>query len=184
MNSFRRLCGRIFCYYCSNNFVTTKHSGKKERCCRECYSQHGDVVERFTRAELGPAEAQTPPDGGAGPESHPQPAPYKPTPRVTGDWARCVHAPHRSAVCAVYTTRTVRPRVLCLHFSLFSSVHAMFFMSLFISHIYMSAIHYSMLYSLIYINIPFTVIFTIFILESLLFILYTLYTRIVTILNC
>ncbi|XP_030228473.1 FYVE and coiled-coil domain-containing protein 1 [Gadus morhua] len=78
-----RLCGRIFCYYCSNNFVTTKHSGKKERCCRECYSQHGDVVERFTRAELGPAEAHTPPDGGAGPESHPQPAPYKPTPRVT-----------------------------------------------------------------------------------------------------
>ncbi|CAL8307816.1 unnamed protein product [Lota lota] len=77
-----RLCGRIFCYYCSNNFVTTKHSGKKERCCRECYTQHGDVVERFTQAELGPAEAQTPP-AGPGPESHPQPAPYKPTPRVT-----------------------------------------------------------------------------------------------------
>ncbi|KAG9333024.1 hypothetical protein JZ751_013900, partial [Albula glossodonta] len=35
-----RLCGRIFCYYCSNNFVMTRHSGKKERCCRDCYSQH------------------------------------------------------------------------------------------------------------------------------------------------
>ncbi|XP_052383349.1 FYVE and coiled-coil domain-containing protein 1-like isoform X2 [Oncorhynchus keta] len=43
-----RLCGRIFCYYCSNNFVMTKHSGKKERCCRECYTQHRAVVERFT----------------------------------------------------------------------------------------------------------------------------------------
>ncbi|CAB1314233.1 unnamed protein product, partial [Coregonus sp. 'balchen'] len=43
-----RLCGRIFCYYCSNNFVMTKHSGKKERCCRDCYSQHSAVVERFT----------------------------------------------------------------------------------------------------------------------------------------
>ncbi|KAK0149681.1 FYVE and coiled-coil domain-containing protein 1 [Merluccius polli] len=77
-----RLCGRIFCYYCSNNFVMTEHSVKKERCCRECYTQHSDVVERFTQAELGPAEAQTAPTG-AGTESHPQPAPYKPTPRVT-----------------------------------------------------------------------------------------------------
>lgn len=40
-----RLCGRIFCYYCSNNLAMTKH-GKKERCCRECYTQHNAVVER------------------------------------------------------------------------------------------------------------------------------------------
>ncbi|KAG7283644.1 hypothetical protein CRUP_020417 [Coryphaenoides rupestris] len=81
-----RLCGRIFCYYCSNNFVMTKYGGKKERCCRECYTQHSDVVERFTEAELGLADAQTRPAGpGAGPESRPQPPPlYKPTPRVTG----------------------------------------------------------------------------------------------------
>ncbi|XP_067086634.1 FYVE and coiled-coil domain-containing protein 1 [Osmerus mordax] len=77
-----RLCGRIFCYYCSNNFVTTKHSGKKERCCRECYTQHSAVVERFTQAELSPSETQPPPLE-AGPQPHPQPAPYKPTPRVT-----------------------------------------------------------------------------------------------------
>uniref|UniRef100_A0A673AAD2 FYVE and coiled-coil domain-containing protein 1 n=1 Tax=Sphaeramia orbicularis TaxID=375764 RepID=A0A673AAD2_9TELE len=77
-----RLCGRIFCYYCSNNFVMTKHSGKKERCCRDCYSQHSAVVERFTEAELSPSDIQSPPPG-AGPQPPPQPAPYKPTPRVT-----------------------------------------------------------------------------------------------------
>ncbi|XP_023582083.1 FYVE and coiled-coil domain-containing protein 1 [Trichechus manatus latirostris] len=32
-----RICGRIFCYYCCNNYVVTKHSGKKERCCRACF---------------------------------------------------------------------------------------------------------------------------------------------------
>ncbi|XP_055514144.1 FYVE and coiled-coil domain-containing protein 1 isoform X1 [Leucoraja erinacea] len=42
-----RLCGRIFCYYCSNNFVMTKHCGKRERCCRACYSEHSAVVQRF-----------------------------------------------------------------------------------------------------------------------------------------
>ncbi|XP_062411898.1 FYVE and coiled-coil domain-containing protein 1-like [Sardina pilchardus] len=69
-----RLCGRIFCYYCCNNFVITKHSSKKERCCRECYTQNSAVVERFTPAELHTHPAQP----------HDQPAPpYKPTPRVT-----------------------------------------------------------------------------------------------------
>ncbi|XP_041791525.1 FYVE and coiled-coil domain-containing protein 1 [Chelmon rostratus] len=77
-----RLCGRIFCYYCSNNFVMTKHSGKKERCCRDCYTQHSAVVERFTEAELSPSDTQPPPPG-AGPQPPPEPAPYKPTPRVT-----------------------------------------------------------------------------------------------------
>ncbi|XP_008291446.1 FYVE and coiled-coil domain-containing protein 1 [Stegastes partitus] len=77
-----RLCGRIFCYYCSNNFVMTKHSAKKERCCRDCYSQHSAVVERFTEAELSPSDVAPPPPG-AGPQPPPEPAPYKPTPRVT-----------------------------------------------------------------------------------------------------
>nr|XP_019936797.1 PREDICTED: FYVE and coiled-coil domain-containing protein 1 [Paralichthys olivaceus]XP_019936798.1 PREDICTED: FYVE and coiled-coil domain-containing protein 1 [Paralichthys olivaceus] len=77
-----RLCGRIFCYYCSNNFAMTKHSGRKERCCRECYTQHSAVVERFTEAELSPSDIQPPPPG-AGPQPSPEPAPYKPTPRVT-----------------------------------------------------------------------------------------------------
>ncbi|KAF4096373.1 FYVE and coiled-coil domain-containing protein 1 [Onychostoma macrolepis] len=75
-----RLCGRIFCYYCSNNYVMTKNS-KKERCCRECYTQHSAVVERFTKAELNSSsEDQPPPHANAA--SQPPP-PYIPTPRVT-----------------------------------------------------------------------------------------------------
>lgn len=83
-DSFFRLCGRIFCYYCSNNYVMTKQSGKKERCCKECYSEHSAVVERFTAAELSPSDSQPPPPGAAA-ASPPEPAPYKPTPRVTGE---------------------------------------------------------------------------------------------------
>ncbi|XP_017262806.1 FYVE and coiled-coil domain-containing protein 1 isoform X2 [Kryptolebias marmoratus] len=78
-----RLCGRIFCYYCSNNFVLTKHSGKKERCCSDCYTQHSAVVERFTEAELSPSDVPPPPSEAAPPQPPPEPAPYKPTPRVT-----------------------------------------------------------------------------------------------------
>ncbi|XP_055457610.1 FYVE and coiled-coil domain-containing protein 1 isoform X1 [Psammomys obesus] len=36
-----RICGRIFCYYCCNNYVVTKPSGKKERCCRACFQKFG-----------------------------------------------------------------------------------------------------------------------------------------------
>lgn len=77
-----RLCGRIFCYYCSNNFVLMKHSEKKERCCSDCYAHHSAVVERFTEAELSPSNVPPPP-AGAGPQPPPEPAPCKPTPRVT-----------------------------------------------------------------------------------------------------
>ncbi|KAI4894239.1 hypothetical protein NFI96_025427, partial [Prochilodus magdalenae] len=76
-----RLCGRIFCYYCSNNYVMTKYGGKKERCCRECYTQHSAVVERFTRGELNsPQEPPTPPGRTHAASTPPA---YKPTPRVT-----------------------------------------------------------------------------------------------------
>ncbi|KTF75403.1 hypothetical protein cypCar_00019035 [Cyprinus carpio] len=75
-----RLCGRIFCYYCSNNYVMTKTS-KKERCCQECYTQHNAVVERFTKAELNSlSENQPPPHANAAGQP---PPPYIPTPRVT-----------------------------------------------------------------------------------------------------
>ncbi|XP_068944455.1 FYVE and coiled-coil domain-containing protein 1 [Petaurus breviceps papuanus] len=37
-----RICGRIFCYYCCNNYIMTKHSGKKERCCRACFRKYTD----------------------------------------------------------------------------------------------------------------------------------------------
>ncbi|XP_066528587.1 FYVE and coiled-coil domain-containing protein 1 [Hoplias malabaricus] len=76
-----RLCGRIFCYYCSNNFVMAKYGGKKERCCRECYTQHSAVVERFTRTELN--SPQEPPKPAGHTHTASPPPPYKPTPRVT-----------------------------------------------------------------------------------------------------
>ncbi|KAM6170602.1 FYVE and coiled-coil domain-containing protein 1 isoform 2-T2 [Rhynchocyon petersi] len=34
-----RICGRVFCYYCCNNYIPSKHSGKKERCCRACFAR-------------------------------------------------------------------------------------------------------------------------------------------------
>ncbi|KAA0706649.1 FYVE and coiled-coil domain-containing protein 1 [Triplophysa tibetana] len=75
-----RLCGRIFCYYCSNNFVLTKN-GKKERCCRDCYTQHNTVVERFTSTELN---SQSENETSSHENAACQPAPpYIPTPRVT-----------------------------------------------------------------------------------------------------
>ncbi|MBN3274717.1 FYCO1 protein, partial [Polyodon spathula] len=73
-----RLCGRIFCYYCSNNFVMTKHSGKKERCCRECYMQHSAVIERFSQADA--CSALETPEGSPSLSAQ---APPRPTPSVT-----------------------------------------------------------------------------------------------------
>ncbi|XP_023384789.1 FYVE and coiled-coil domain-containing protein 1 [Pteropus vampyrus] len=37
-----RVCGRVFCYYCCNNYVVTKQSGRKERCCRACFQKLGE----------------------------------------------------------------------------------------------------------------------------------------------
>lgn len=37
-----RICGRVFCYYCCNNFVLTKPSGRKERCCRACFQKFSE----------------------------------------------------------------------------------------------------------------------------------------------
>ncbi|MGH0123696.1 UNVERIFIED_CONTAM: hypothetical protein FKN15_019399 [Acipenser sinensis] len=74
-----RLCGRIFCYYCSNNFVMTKHSGKKERCCRECYMQHSAVIKRFSQADA--CSAPETPEGSPSLSAQPPP---RPSPSVTG----------------------------------------------------------------------------------------------------
>ncbi|XP_014914464.1 FYVE and coiled-coil domain-containing protein 1 [Poecilia latipinna] len=65
-----RVCGRIFCYGCSNNFVLTKHSGKKERCCSDCYVQHNAVEEKFIEPEMSSSAR-------AGPQPPPEPAPPK-----------------------------------------------------------------------------------------------------------
>ncbi|KFV87962.1 FYVE and coiled-coil domain-containing protein 1 [Struthio camelus australis] len=40
-----RMCGRVFCYYCCNNYMVTKHAGKKERCCRACFNKPRVVVD-------------------------------------------------------------------------------------------------------------------------------------------
>ncbi|XP_037705074.1 FYVE and coiled-coil domain-containing protein 1 isoform X2 [Choloepus didactylus] len=56
-----RVCGRIFCYYCCNNYILTKHSGKKERCCRACFqklnegaSSPDSTSSGTSQGELGP----------------------------------------------------------------------------------------------------------------------------------
>ncbi|XP_033020977.1 FYVE and coiled-coil domain-containing protein 1 isoform X1 [Lacerta agilis] len=38
-----RMCGRIFCYYCCNNYAMSKHTGNKERCCRACFKKASAV---------------------------------------------------------------------------------------------------------------------------------------------
>ncbi|XP_031415542.1 FYVE and coiled-coil domain-containing protein 1 isoform X2 [Clupea harengus] len=48
-----RLCGRSFCYYCCSNTVSTQQGGTRERCCKDCYTQHSAVVERHPQEELG-----------------------------------------------------------------------------------------------------------------------------------
>ncbi|XP_007421784.1 FYVE and coiled-coil domain-containing protein 1 [Python bivittatus] len=40
-----RMCGRIFCYYCCNNYAFSKQTGKKERCCRACFKKLSDPVD-------------------------------------------------------------------------------------------------------------------------------------------
>ncbi|XP_066483716.1 FYVE and coiled-coil domain-containing protein 1 [Tiliqua scincoides] len=34
-----RMCGRIFCYYCCNNYAVSKLTGRKERCCQACFKK-------------------------------------------------------------------------------------------------------------------------------------------------
>uniref|UniRef100_A0AAR2LHD9 FYVE and coiled-coil domain-containing protein 1 n=1 Tax=Pygocentrus nattereri TaxID=42514 RepID=A0AAR2LHD9_PYGNA len=48
-----KLCGRPFCYYCCSNTVSTQQGGSRERCCKDCYTQHSAVVERHPQEELG-----------------------------------------------------------------------------------------------------------------------------------
>ncbi|KAI4878306.1 hypothetical protein NFI96_019295 [Prochilodus magdalenae] len=48
-----KLCGRPFCYYCCSYTVSTQRGGSRERCCKDCYTQHSAVVERHPQEELG-----------------------------------------------------------------------------------------------------------------------------------
>uniref|UniRef100_A0A8C3UJS7 FYVE and coiled-coil domain-containing protein 1 n=1 Tax=Catharus ustulatus TaxID=91951 RepID=A0A8C3UJS7_CATUS len=72
-----RMCGRIFCYYCCNNYMVTKPGGKKERCCRACFNKPRVIVDSTddsgssanqegSPASLeSPVEASKPPDDAA-----------------------------------------------------------------------------------------------------------------------
>ncbi|XP_040301050.1 FYVE and coiled-coil domain-containing protein 1 isoform X2 [Herpailurus yagouaroundi] len=69
-----RICGRIFCYYCCNNYVLTKHGGKKERCCRACFRKFSDGAGSPDSASSGtsqgePSPALSPAPGRAGPQA-------------------------------------------------------------------------------------------------------------------
>ncbi|XP_028300186.1 FYVE and coiled-coil domain-containing protein 1 isoform X2 [Gouania willdenowi] len=75
-----RICGRIFCYYCSNFQVTTKQNEKKERCCKDCNTQHSAAVESVTGAGMSPSNVQIPAPPEAGPQPPPESAPVEPTP--------------------------------------------------------------------------------------------------------
>ncbi|KAK2091011.1 FYVE and coiled-coil domain-containing protein 1 [Saguinus oedipus] len=69
-----RICGRIFCYYCCNNYVLTKHSGKKERCCRAC----------FQKLSEGPGSSDSTGSGTSQGEPSPALSPTSAGPQATG----------------------------------------------------------------------------------------------------
>nr|XP_025741366.1 FYVE and coiled-coil domain-containing protein 1 isoform X1 [Callorhinus ursinus] len=56
-----RVCGRIFCYYCCNNYVLTKRSGKKERCCRACFRKFSDGPASPDSASSGTSQGEPSP---------------------------------------------------------------------------------------------------------------------------
>ncbi|KAM9387772.1 FYVE and coiled-coil domain-containing protein 1 isoform 4-T5 [Phaethornis superciliosus] len=61
-----RMCGRIFCYYCCNNYMVTKPGGKKERCCRACFTKPRVIVDNTddsgssANQEESPASLESP----------------------------------------------------------------------------------------------------------------------------
>ncbi|CAK7292161.1 FYVE and coiled-coil domain-containing protein 1 [Vulpes lagopus] len=56
-----RICGRVFCYYCCNNYLLTKHSGKKERCCRACFRKFSDGPGSPDSASSGTSQGEPSP---------------------------------------------------------------------------------------------------------------------------
>uniref|UniRef100_A0A452TDU3 FYVE and coiled-coil domain-containing protein 1 n=1 Tax=Ursus maritimus TaxID=29073 RepID=A0A452TDU3_URSMA len=56
-----RICGRVFCYYCCNNYVLTKPSGKKERCCRACFRKFSDGPGSPDSASSGTSQGEPSP---------------------------------------------------------------------------------------------------------------------------
>ncbi|XP_072185464.1 FYVE and coiled-coil domain-containing protein 1 isoform X3 [Excalfactoria chinensis] len=75
-----RMCGRIFCYYCCNNYMVTKPGGRKERCCKACFNKPRVIVDNTDdsgssanqegspgslESPVSPDEASKPPDDAA-----------------------------------------------------------------------------------------------------------------------
>lgn len=54
-----RKCGRVLCYNCSNNWVSTPHSGMKERVCDECILKESflDMTVNSARSDDSDAES-------------------------------------------------------------------------------------------------------------------------------
>lgn len=82
--SIPRLCGRSLCYYCCSNAVSTQQGGSRERCCRDCYTQHCAVVERHPQEDV----ANTPDT-----PFSPLPQPGRTMPNSAGDrtWGTHLH---------------------------------------------------------------------------------------------
>ena len=47
-----RICGRIFCYQCSDNWIQTAHSSKKSRACNMCYNRSKEDEESLSKSNI------------------------------------------------------------------------------------------------------------------------------------
>uniref|UniRef100_A0A5F8A3T5 FYVE and coiled-coil domain-containing protein 1 n=1 Tax=Macaca mulatta TaxID=9544 RepID=A0A5F8A3T5_MACMU len=89
-----RICGRIFCYYCCNNYVLSKHSAKKERCCRAC----------FQKLSEGPGSPDSAGSGTSQGEPSPALSPASPGPQaIGGQGANTDYRPPDDAVFDIIT---------------------------------------------------------------------------------
>ncbi|XP_056127592.1 FYVE and coiled-coil domain-containing protein 1 [Rhinichthys klamathensis goyatoka] len=90
-----RLCGRPFCYYCCNYAVSVQGGGK-ERCCKDCFTQHSAGQERHPKENLGsllrsmssPTRTSTPRVPGVLKSPRPDDAAYD---IITEEEANCIH---------------------------------------------------------------------------------------------
>ncbi|XP_067308851.1 FYVE and coiled-coil domain-containing protein 1 isoform X2 [Pseudorasbora parva] len=89
-----RLCGRPFCYYCCSYAVSVQ--GGKERCCKDCFTQHSAAQERHPktnpsspiRSMSSPTRTSTPRAPGALKSPRPDDAAYD---IITEQEVNCVH---------------------------------------------------------------------------------------------
>ncbi|CAM4587370.1 unnamed protein product [Leuciscus chuanchicus] len=90
-----RLCGRPFCYYCCNYAVSVQ-GGVKERCCKDCFTQHSPGQERHPKENVGgllrsmssPTRTSTPRVPGALKSPRPDDAVYD---IITEEEVNCIH---------------------------------------------------------------------------------------------